>query len=726
MLRNRVYYSLKPLLPRRIRVGIRRWWAARKRKHVGSVWPIMPGSERRPSDWKGWPDGRKFALVLTHDVESQAGVDRVRELMRLEMEMGFRSSFNFIPQGSYTVPSELREELVANGFEVGVHDHRHDGSLFRSFRRFKQNASDINRYLKEWKAVGFRSGFMFNDLNWLQELAIDYDASTFDTDPFEPQPEGRHTIFPFIVPRGGRQLNGERSAYAELPYTLPQDSTLFLFLQEKTPEIWLRKLDWIATHGGMALVNVHPDYVAFDPSTAPELSYPIDHYRALLEHARRTYGDEMWQPLPREVAQHVLSDLPTAPLVSKRRIAMVTYSAYESDNRVMRYAEALAARGDLVDVFALRKASELPSQEWIHGVNVHRIQDRLGKGERSKLDYLLRLLRFLWRARHHLRRRDAEQPYDLLHIHNMPDFLVFAGEGPKRRGAQVILDIHDIVPEFFAAKFKDKGEGFFVRALRHVERWAAKFAHHIIISNHLWQQKYAARTGTADKCSVYINHVDSHVFVPRRHERLDGKLIVLFPGGLYWHQGVDIAIRAFAEVRAKIPQAEFHIYGDGDAKGDLVNLSRELGLTDAVHFFNPVSTRTIAELMATADLGVVPKRADSFGNEAYSTKIMEFMSVGVPVIIAETKIDRVYFDDSVVRFFPSGDAAALAREMHALLSNPQLRQELSAAARDYASRNSWENRKQDYFALVDGLCDGKLTSAGNIHSNRSAVTPVCG
>jgi glycosyltransferase involved in cell wall biosynthesis len=726
MLRNRVYYSLKPLLPRSIRMAVRRWWTVRKRKHVSDIWPIMPGSERPPSGWKGWPNGRKFAFVLSHDVESQEGVDRVRDVMKLEMELGFRSSFNFIPQGSYTVPKELREELTANGFEVGVHDHRHDGYLFSSFRRFKEHAADINRYLNDWNAVGFRSGFMFNDLNWLQELEIEYDASTFDTDPFEPQPEGRHTIFPFLVPRGGSFLNGGRSAYAELPYTLPQDSTLFLLLQEKTPAIWLRKLDWIAAHGGMALVNVHPDYMAFGKSANRGRTYSADHYRALLEHARQTYGDTMWQPLPRELARHILREKPAAPRVSNRRIAMVTYSAYESDNRVMRYAEALAARGDLVDVFALRKSPELPDQEWIHGVNVHRIQNRFGKGERSKLDYLLRLLRFLGRARRHLRRRDAAQPYDLLHIHNMPDFLVFAGAGPKRRGARVILDIHDIVPEFFATKFKGRGEGFFVKALRHVERWSAKFAHHIIISNHLWQQKYAARTGTVDKCSVYINHVDSNVFVPRRQVRSDGKLLVLFPGGLYWHQGVDIAIRAFAEVHAKIPQAEFHIYGDGDTKADLVNLTRELGLTDSVRFFNPVSTRAIAELMASADLGVVPKRADSFGNEAYSTKIMEFMSVGVPVIIAETKIDRHYFDDSVVRFFPSGDASALAREMHELLSNPELRHQLSAAARQYACNHSWDNRKQDYFALVDGLCDGNQPSTGCTGSARSAVTVTCG
>ena len=121
--------------------------------------------------------------------------------MQLEMEMGFRSSFNFVPEGDYRVPSALRQELLQNGFEIGVHDLRHDGRLFRSAAEFRKRAVRINRYLEDWKAVGFRSGFMLHNLDWLHQLNIEYDMSTFDTDPFEPQPEGRHTIFPNWIPR---------------------------------------------------------------------------------------------------------------------------------------------------------------------------------------------------------------------------------------------------------------------------------------------------------------------------------------------------------------------------------------------------------------------------------------------------------------------------------------------------------------------------------------------
>jgi hypothetical protein len=292
-------------------MGVRRSIALRTRNRATGVWPIMPGSEQRPQHWPGWPDGKKFAFVLTHDVESTAGLERCRDLMHLNMELGFRASFNFVPEGDYQDPRELREELTQNGFEVGIHDLRHDGRLYQSAKEFRRNAVSINRYLAEWGAVGFRSAFMLHKLDWLHELKIAYDASTFDTDPFEPQPEGRHTIFPFWVPcpngesikYQGPAINSSSTGYVELPYTLPQDFTLFVLLQEKTPEIWLRKLDWIAQHGGMALVDVHPDYLCFDDTIKRPGEYPVAHYKSFLEYVRRHYDGAFWNTTPRQVAQ---------------------------------------------------------------------------------------------------------------------------------------------------------------------------------------------------------------------------------------------------------------------------------------------------------------------------------------------------------------------------------------------------------------------------------------
>ena len=298
MLLRDLYYHVKPAVPRSLRLAVRRARARRLRRRFSASWPIDVASGRTPAGWRGWPRGEAFAFVLTHDVEGAIGLGRCRALADMEMSLGFRSAFNFVPEGEYEVPSQLRRALMADGFEIGVHDLHHDGRLYRSRTRFRTAAQTINRYLASWESVGFRSAFMLHNLAWLQDLDALYDASTFDTDPFEPQPDGVKTIFPFWVARP------DGTGYVELPYTLPQDSTLFLILQEPTIETWRRKLDWVARHGGLALVNVHPDYMSFGPAKGRH-EYDAGLYRALLQYVRNRYDGRCWFALPREVADYV-------------------------------------------------------------------------------------------------------------------------------------------------------------------------------------------------------------------------------------------------------------------------------------------------------------------------------------------------------------------------------------------------------------------------------------
>lgn len=306
MFHRKVYYRLKPFMPWSLRIALRRWHATRIRRRT-SIWPINPAAGAPPAGWRGWPNGKRFALVLTHDVESQKGLERCQELMDLDKRLGFRSSFNFVPEGEYATPKELRDSLTSNGFEVGVHDLRHDGKLFFSRAGFQAQARKINEYLKKWNAVGFRSGFMQHNLEWLHEVGACYDASTFDTDPFEFQPEGVKTIFPFWVPSPHSQANHEQtdeSGYIELPYTLPQDSTLFILFREKSPEIWKQKLDWLVDNGGMALLIAHPDYMRFGPGPCSPREYPAAFYEEFLRYVRHQYAGQYWVALPKEVAEY--------------------------------------------------------------------------------------------------------------------------------------------------------------------------------------------------------------------------------------------------------------------------------------------------------------------------------------------------------------------------------------------------------------------------------------
>ena len=276
---------------------MRRKLIANKLPKYSDVWPIDPNSATPPKGWEGWPNGKKFALVLTHDVENAIGLEKCRKLMDLEINLGFRSSFDFVPE-LYETPAELRNHLTAKGFEVGVHGLIHDGKLYSSRELFKKRAIRINHYIEKWNAVGFRSPSMHHNLEWLHDLNIEYDASTFDTDPFEPQPDAVSTIFPFVVKK-----NPLKKAYVELPYTLPQDSTLFLFMEEQNIDIWIKKLDWIVQHGGMALFITHPDYMNFGDKKLGLMEYSSQLYENFLQYIQEKYKGQYWNALPKEMAQ---------------------------------------------------------------------------------------------------------------------------------------------------------------------------------------------------------------------------------------------------------------------------------------------------------------------------------------------------------------------------------------------------------------------------------------
>jgi len=709
-----MYYLVKPILPWRLRMSLRRRRAERRRREFADVWPMDARSAVAPPRWPGWPDGKKFAFVLTHDVEGQKGYDRVPNLMELTQKYGFRASFNFVPVGEYQVTPAMLEMLDHNGFEAGVHGLTHDGKLYNSPKKFAAIAARIRDVMHRWGAVGFRSPLMQHRLGWMHELGSEYDSSTFDVDPFEPEPDGMRTLFPFWVQSPGHQ------GFVELPYTLVQDFNLFKVLGEQTIDIWKKKLDWIVQQGGMALINTHPDYMCMEGSPGRD-EYPVARYEEFLRYVRDNYRDQCWHALPREVARYYTAKLPASSRNTRRRICMVAYSGYETDGRIRRYAEALARRGDMVDVIALEGMSGGKKISILNGVTVYHIQRR-DHNETGHWSYASRLLRFLFRSSVVLTRLHKRNRYDVVHIHNMPDFLVFAAWYPKLTGARLILDIHDIVPELFANKFRSALKYVYVTGLRFVEKLSARFVDHVIVSNHLWVEKLVARSVRPTHCSVVVNLPDPEIFSRQPRTRQDGRYIVIFPGTFQWHQGLDIGIRAFAEFRKKVPNAEFHLYGAQDEKltNWLKDLAREVGQQDTVKFCGIASLDAIAGIIANADLGIVPKRADSFGNEAYSTKIMEFMSQGIPVVVSRTKIDSYYFDEETVRFFPSGDSGAMAEAMYDVASNPKLRESLIRRGLEYVELHGWDRNKQEYFDLIDGLSTRQFGD----YDLRRGLTPV--
>jgi len=293
---RKLYYFLKPLLPRPLTRILRRGFQQRHKQNFQLGWPIEARYPRfqfevlknlltltgqysipyRPL----WPNGMRFAFVLTHDIETNNGQKFVRRVADLEEEHGFRSSFNFVPE-TYPVDRGLLNDLCQRGFEIGIHGLKHDGRLFNSSKEFLCCAEKINHYLTEFGAVGFRAPLTIRNPEWMQALNIEYDLSFFDTDPFEPIPGGTMSIWPFFT-----------GHFVELPYTLVQDYTLTSVLGETTPKIWLEKVDFIEKYHGMALVNSHPDYLS------QKANWNVYHeFLIALKHRKG-----FWHALPRDVA----------------------------------------------------------------------------------------------------------------------------------------------------------------------------------------------------------------------------------------------------------------------------------------------------------------------------------------------------------------------------------------------------------------------------------------
>jgi hypothetical protein len=238
-----------------------------------------------------WPEEYRYAFTLTHDIDTAEGQAYASAVADLEESLGFRSSFYFVPE-RYPLDFRLIENLRKRGFEIGIHGLKHDGKLYNSHAKFTRRAKRINAYIQELQAVGFRSPLMMRNPEWLQQLEIEYDLSFFDTDPFEPIPGGAMSIWPFIIGR-----------FVELPYTLVQDHTLTVILGEKSPRLWLEKVDFIEKYRGIALVNSHPDY----------LLVPLNRqiYTDFLQSMKSRQG--YWQALPREVARWWRARLDTQP-----------------------------------------------------------------------------------------------------------------------------------------------------------------------------------------------------------------------------------------------------------------------------------------------------------------------------------------------------------------------------------------------------------------------------
>jgi glycosyltransferase involved in cell wall biosynthesis len=382
---------------------------------------------------------------------------------------------------------------------------------------------------------------------------------------------------------------------------------------------------------------------------------------------------------------------------------MIAFTHYRTDPRVRREAEALVQRGDSVDVICIR-AAERDEKRSVDGVSLYEVWTPRYRGS-NPIMYMAQYAVFfivasLRSAGLHLKRR-----YDVVEVHTMPDFLVFAAAIPKLFGAKVLLDVHDLSPEMYQSKFGLARSHWFIRLLKWIERRSVSFADRAIAVHEPHLEVLARHGNPKDKFDVLLNVADPRLFFPRTTEPAPGAPFKLvYHGTIARRHGLDVAVRAVNLARGEIDRMEFAIIGVGDDVPRIERLVAELGLEDVVRLSKGVvPLDTLVPLVADAHVGVVPIRNDDFTKYMLPVKLLEYVALGIPVACSDTETIRAYFDAGMLAFFRPGDERDLAERLVELYRHPERRRALAEQANTFNERFSWDSQKQKYYEVIDSL-----------------------
>jgi glycosyltransferase involved in cell wall biosynthesis len=392
-------------------------------------------------------------------------------------------------------------------------------------------------------------------------------------------------------------------------------------------------------------------------------------------------------------------------------VLMIAYSYYESDPRVVREAEAAVGGGFDVDFLALRREGTLQA-EMIRGVRVIRLSQAKYRG-REHLKYLLAYLEFFLRCLVKTTVLFFKRHYRVIHVNNMPDFLVFTTIVPRLFGTKVILDIHDPMPNTFASKFKGQENGIFYRILLWQERLSAAYCSQVITVHHPVKDGILIKHGfRPESIEVIANFADSELFPLRKSFSIDGNVRFIYHGTILERSGLRLLMMAVAGMRHK-DRTSFKIIGEGDFSQTLQDMIESLNLGHMVEFDNRCyPAHSISERMTDCNAGLVPLEISSVTNYALPLKLLEYMSLGLPVVTVRSKAISYYFGEEDFLFFDSNDPHSLSDVLDRIVENPEILlpyRERSVALRE---RFSWAGEKVKYVALLRQLT-GVAQSVGS-------------
>ncbi len=381
------------------------------------------------------------------------------------------------------------------------------------------------------------------------------------------------------------------------------------------------------------------------------------------------------------------------------RILVIAYTTYIHDGRVKRHAEALARRGDHVDVICLDSGQGAN----LGGVNLIGVRMPRYRGS-SRTRYLRSYARFFTVAAWTAFRMGLRRRYDLAIVCTMPDAAVLSALPLRYLGAKVLLDIHDTMPELYRDKFGGRRGAMGARLLMAGERASAACADRVLAVHDLHRTRLVAAGIPARKIAVVMNAPDPNIFRPlgSGHRSGDGFTVVCH-GTLTHRLGLDIALKAVERARRRIPGLKFLVIGTGDYLEEARRLSARLCLCEGVTFMPPVPVERLPAALAGVDVGLVPNRASSATHLMLPVKLLDYAAMGIPTIAARLRTIEHYFSDSAIRFFEPDDCVDLAAAIEELYHEPERRLRLAMQARRVIQSIGWQAQSTEYCRIVDSL-----------------------
>jgi glycosyltransferase involved in cell wall biosynthesis len=381
---------------------------------------------------------------------------------------------------------------------------------------------------------------------------------------------------------------------------------------------------------------------------------------------------------------------------------MVAYTYYERDPRVRRDAEALVEAGYVVDVVALKDDSQ-PLKEIIAGVKIYRVP--MPKQRGGKVSYILTYLEFFILASCYLSILQLVNSYNLIHVHNMPDFLIFSALLPKIMGVPIILDIHDPMPELFGSIFIEKKNSFFYTLLLFEEKISFWFADQLITVHKGMFDLLTNRGVNPERIEIIHNLPDPLIFEKPKGECINKSTFTLvYAGTVSPRHRLDLVFQAISMLKSKMPDLRLRIIGDGPDIPRLNNLSQRYQIEDKVDFLGALPMVKVPELLGQCDVALASYSNDDFGNLVFPTKAVEALMVGLPVLCTKVKSVLGYLDEDILFYFVSDDVVSLVEQIILIRQNPELVKTKLKNGQKFLSIFNWDKEKRKLIKIAENLC----------------------